>query len=128
MDHWTTIRALRSLFRVLTLMLIAVSCISCGDTPSDSLVLADWKTLLAKDVTCGESVRFTDARVMDKSVDGPTASIRLIVTGDWIGATDCTFKEGPCTEFRKEHGSQQKVVKTMIYEKTDAAWQFKQLG
>ena len=73
---------------------------------------------------CVKVVRFTDAKVEGKSVNGNIAEVLINITGDWIftGTNffgDNLFVEGPCMLFKAKNRNNQTVQRKMMYKKYD---------
>lgn len=101
---------------------LSSSCLGAGDGPPRFQVEQDWRTLINADQNCSRCVRISRITVLDIDAKKKTATARIEVIGDWIGAKDCRSAGGACSGFSSTGGIHQVVGKTLRYRRLDSGW------
>jgi hypothetical protein len=119
--------------RPILLMMSALVLCACGGEPlSEAQVVTAWNSLVAE--SCNGRVTFSDVAVVDRSVEGPVATVLVNVRGRWAGNTvgyagipvwDEIYS-GACAGFssRSEPRSMQR---RMTFRRFEKGWRFESL-
>lgn len=126
--------AMKSIGRILigcSLLVLIVSCSLSPSTPSDTLILQDWKRAAQICEKDGGYVTFGNVKIVGRSVEGNTAIVIVSVTGDWIKqkAKSYVWSLPFCYQFAPgESKETKKNVEIKIhYRKYDSTWKFEEI-